>query len=234
MENGGISPIQADRIIKDIEEGWVYQSDIPIGYGLGSSGAFVAALYDRYLAPGEMNVPLTSLGVLSKMEEYFHGTSSGMDPLVSYAQSAVYKDENGIFQTIADPGWAPEFQVYLLDSGTGRSTGPLVSRYKQKLEDDDFKRRIENDFIPVVEHAIHFYLSGSFQMLEEYLQMISQFQREYFSMFIPDEVQQRWDKWMTLPGVYVKFCGAGGGGYFLVISTSGEANLNLESLTRIV
>jgi homoserine kinase len=34
----------AEKMMADFTIGWRYQADIPIGYGLGSSGAFVAAL----------------------------------------------------------------------------------------------------------------------------------------------------------------------------------------------
>ncbi len=219
-KNDIISAASAAHIINDAEEGWTYEADIPIGYGLGSSGAFVAALYDRYITKENSASPLSDLMMLSRMEGYFHGSSSGMDPMVSFTAEAVYKNEGGVFQSVKDPGWPEGFQVYLLDSGVERSTGPLVQIYKELLRDPDFKLKIERDLVPIVEHAIHFYLSGSGQMLEDCLNIISQFQREHFSMLIPDLVKDRWDELTEIPGVYVKFCGAGGGGYFQVISTN--------------
>jgi len=215
-----ISAASAAHIINDSEEGWSYEATIPIGYGLGSSGAFVAALYDRYITKENTVVPANELSMLSKMEGYFHGSSSGMDPMVSFSGEAVYKDELGAFQTIKDPGWPEGFQVYLLNSGAERSTGPLVQIYKELLKNQEFKNKIERELIPMVEHAIHFYLSGTGQKLEECLSVISAFQREYFSMFIPDPIKDQWDEMIEMPGVYVKFCGAGGGGYFMVISTA--------------
>ena len=35
-----------DKMINEFEEGWSYDADIPVGYGVGSSGAYVAAIYD--------------------------------------------------------------------------------------------------------------------------------------------------------------------------------------------
>lgn len=37
-----------DEIEKDLQEGMYFDSSIPRGYGVGSSGAIVAAIYDKY------------------------------------------------------------------------------------------------------------------------------------------------------------------------------------------
>ena len=63
-----ISAASAAHMINDAEEGWRYVADIPIGYGLGSSGAFVAALYDRYITKENSSNPSSDLLMLSKME----------------------------------------------------------------------------------------------------------------------------------------------------------------------
>jgi len=233
QSNDLISAASGAHILNDAEEGWTYEADIPIGYGLGSSGAFVAALYDRYITKENSVSPTSALSMLAKMEGYFHGSSSGMDPMVSYSGEAVYKNEGGEFQNINDPGWPEGFQLYLLDSGTERSTGPLVQAYKEYLKDPEFKMKIERELIPMAEHAIHFYLNRAGQMLEECISMISQFQREHFSMLIPDPVKDQWDELIEIPGVYVKLCGAGGGGFFQVISTSGEQIAHQPNLVSL-
>src|SRR5687767_4516541 len=87
-----IDEAKYDHIVREFEEGWTYDSDIPVGYGVGSSGAYVAAMYDRYIREGEEDFQKTT-DKLAQMEAYFHGSSSGMDPLVSYSGKAVYKNE---------------------------------------------------------------------------------------------------------------------------------------------
>jgi len=221
-----------DNIMKsmmsDVENGWYYQSDIPQGYGVGSSGALVAAMYDKYFPAASDIGDIHSM--MAKMEGYFHGASSGLDPLISYTQKAVYKDEDGRFHAVENPGWPESYKVFLLDSGTGRETGPLVHQYKTKMQDPVFAEKIERQYIPMVEHALHFYLAGETKMLEECISVISQFQREYFTEMIPENVQRQWDELITMQGVYVKLCGAGGGGYFLVIAPSDNQNLSSSSL----
>jgi mevalonate kinase len=203
-------------IASDFENGWDYSSSIPQGYGVGSSGAFVAAIYDRYFSASDDINEIHS--TMARMEGYFHGASSGLDPLISYTNKAVYKDEENRYHSIHDPGWPEGYRIYLLDSGTGRETGPLVQTYKAKLKVDNFAEVIERQFIPMVEHALHFYLAGENKLLEETLSVISQFQREHFTEMIPELVRKQWDELVAMPGVYVKLCGAGGGGYFLVIT----------------
>ena len=79
------------QLEQDIKAGMYFDSSIPQGYGVGSSGALVAALYDKY-AQDKITVlenltreKLLKLKVIfSEMESFFHGKSSGLDPLNSY------------------------------------------------------------------------------------------------------------------------------------------------------
>ncbi|MEO6132170.1 MAG: hypothetical protein ABIQ02_10000 [Saprospiraceae bacterium] len=230
-ENELISHDVLQLMQSDLENGLYYQSSIPQGYGIGSSGAIVAALYDRYfLSDDDINAIQSTM---SKMESYFHGTSSGLDPLISYTQKAVYKDESGGYHSLTDPRWPEGYKIYLLDSEVGRETGTLVQKYKEKLLDPVFEEKIQRQYIPMVEHAIHFYLAGENRLLEECLSIISQFQREYFTEMIPDHVKKRWDELVNKPGVYVKLCGAGGGGYFMIITSGHLKELSFTGLITL-
>lgn len=219
------------KIIHDFREGTRYEADIPVGYGIGSSGAYVAALYDRYLKASDSLGHTTD--TLAQMESYFHGSSSGMDPLVSFTNKAIYKDENAVFHPVEDPGWPEGYKIYLLDSGLMRETGALVKQYKNQLENEEFAKKIERELIPMTEHALHFYLAGENKMLEDCISMISQFQREYFSMMIPENVKKSWDELVSRRGVYVKLCGAGAGGFFLVITTEQNPDISSYRLVEI-
>ncbi|MEP6806516.1 MAG: mevalonate kinase, partial [Flavobacterium sp.] len=74
----------------DVETGMYFDSSIPQGYGVGSSGALVAAIYDKY-ATHKITVLenltreklLQLKNIFAKMESFFHGKSSGLDPLNS-------------------------------------------------------------------------------------------------------------------------------------------------------
>jgi mevalonate kinase len=89
----------------DLGSGLYLESDIPQQYGMGSSGALCAAVYDKYrldlkepLQPGDIPGPapvsthahanLSSLRItFGLMESFFHGRSSGFDPLVSFLKT---------------------------------------------------------------------------------------------------------------------------------------------------
>jgi len=80
-----------DALKQDVEEGMYFDSSIPQGYGVGSSGALVAAVYDKYafdkitvLENLTREKLLKLKAIFSEMEAYFHGKSSGLDPLNSY------------------------------------------------------------------------------------------------------------------------------------------------------
>ena len=226
-----IDEAKYDHIVREFQDGWTYDSDIPVGYGVGSSGAYVAAMYDRYLR-NEQDDFQTTTDKLAQMEAYFHGSSSGMDPLVSYYGKAVYKSDKGEFQLIDDKGWPDGYKIYLLDSGFERETASLVNRYKERSDDHATTRKIKRHLIPMVEHAIHFYMAGEDKKLEETISVISQFQREHFDEIIPEKIKSKWDEFCTQPGVYVKLCGAGGGGYFMVIS-KGTQEISSDQLIQV-
>ena len=76
---------------KDVENGMYFDSSIPQGYGVGSSGALVASIYDKYAANKTTvleNLTRDKLldlkAIFALMESFFHGKSSGLDPLNSY------------------------------------------------------------------------------------------------------------------------------------------------------
>ena len=46
--NSDIVTFNLDEFKKDLEDGMYFDSSIPQGYGVGSSGALVASIYDKY------------------------------------------------------------------------------------------------------------------------------------------------------------------------------------------
>ena len=92
-----------EKLQNDVASGMYFDSSIPQGYGVGSSGALVAAIYDKY-ASNKITVLenltreklLTLKAIFSEMESFFHGKSSGLDPLNSYLSLKIstYEDKN--------------------------------------------------------------------------------------------------------------------------------------------
>jgi mevalonate kinase len=75
----------------DVAQGLFFDSTIPQGYGVGSSGALVAALFDRYGTSVDDNKRgiLELKRILARIESHFHGSSSGLDPLISYLNESL-------------------------------------------------------------------------------------------------------------------------------------------------
>ena len=87
----GLLRFDWEAIKADLDRKLYFDSNIPQGYGVGSSGALVAAFYDRYaLEKTYSKDDLTSQklthlkNIFATMESHFHGQSSGLDPLNSY------------------------------------------------------------------------------------------------------------------------------------------------------
>ena len=81
----GIHDLDLDlnKFEKDLSKGIFFDSSIPQGYGVGSSGAIVAAVYDKY-AKGKIKISENLnrkkwMKFFSKMESFFHG-KLGLDP----------------------------------------------------------------------------------------------------------------------------------------------------------
>jgi mevalonate kinase len=83
--------LDLDHFMEDIKTGLFLDSTIPQRYGVGSSGALCAAIYSRYAVdPVDPDGTVSNQDMLrlrdlfSRMESFFHGKSSGFDPLVIY------------------------------------------------------------------------------------------------------------------------------------------------------
>jgi mevalonate kinase len=91
QDNPELVAFNIQALQNDIDKGMYFDSSIPQGYGVGSSGALVAAIYDKYATQKITileNLTREKLLALKKifaaMESFFHGKSSGLDPLNSY------------------------------------------------------------------------------------------------------------------------------------------------------
>ena len=85
-----------NKLEEDLNNGLFFESSIPEGYGLGSSGALVAALYNAYVInpiEGRVDIKqndlLTLKRIFAQIESFYHGTSSGLDPLICYLRQPV-------------------------------------------------------------------------------------------------------------------------------------------------
>ncbi len=204
----------------DLADGMYFMSDIPGGSGLGSSGALVAAVYARYAYEG-IN-PSTApdfqklKSILAAMESWFHGTSSGIDPLSCYLNTGLQLNtgKRKTFKTItAFPPLSGTF--FLVDSGVVRKTGPLVQAFLKKTESPGFRRFLDRQYIPVNNACISAITDGDEPSLVKNSRAISEFQIHHFSEMIPPELIDMWKNGLISGDYSLKLCGSGGGGFLL-------------------
>lgn len=200
------------RMNEDLAEGWYIYSDIPQGYGLGSSGAVVAAVFDKYFEPVADLALLKSR--LAQLESCFHGASSGLDPLVCYTQKAVFMEASKpqLLEALPLPT-----AVFLLDSEQSRSTGPLVQRFKQRCQTVDFTPQLEA-YKRLNQAAIAAWQQQSAADLCKAAKDISVWQLEHFKDMIPNNLLGLWEEGLASGQFSLKLCGAGGGGYMLAFA----------------
>jgi mevalonate kinase len=202
---------------REIGKGLMLRSSIPEGYGAGSSGALVAAVFDRFVT-SHREITIESLQkVLAAMESHFHGVSSGLDPLVSYLNKAclVRQSAPEIVNHMALPA---HLRIYLLDSKMKRNTWKLVNLYKATCKENEEFAKATGKLGILNEEAIKM-LRNKDEKVITVLKNISAIQLQFFAEFIPEAVRSHWKEGLSSGDFTMKLCGAGGGGYFLVFAT---------------
>lgn len=208
---------------RDIDEGMYFDSSIPQGYGVGSSGALVAAIYDRY-ANGKITVLenltreklMTLKVVFSEMESFFHGKSSGLDPLNSYLSIPILiKSKNDVEATGIPSQKQGKGAVFLLDSETVGETEPMVTLFMNKMKNEGFKKMIHEDFAFYTNACIDDFLHGNIKSLFTNVKNLSKVVLDNFKPMIPTTFHEVWKKGLETNDYYLKLCGSGGGGYIL-------------------
>lgn len=210
---------------KDVEAGWYFHSNIPVGYGLGSSGALCAAVYDRYARTPIEREDRARFPELKRqlalMEGHFHGSSSGTDPLICYLGYPVKLGPSFFIEQVTLPEMTQlAHHFFLLDTGISRSTGPLVRIYLEHCRDEDYAQSVEQVLMPLVDRIIEDFLTANWNHVEQGMVAISQFQWQYFQEMIPADLKEIWRYGLDTGDYALKLCGAGGGG--CLIGMAGE------------
>jgi mevalonate kinase len=221
--------LDLERFENDIENGLYFESNIPQGYGIGSSGALVAAVYDQYLLKGNKNrkiftgMEIASLKeVFSRMESYFHGVSSGLDPLLCYIRHPLLIRNKHQIETVGIPGdkFGADSAIFLVDSGVLGKTGPLVKLFFDRCKNEDFLTQVRNVFIPANNGCIESLLKGEMKSFFSHLTELSAFQFIYLPEMIPPRMKPIWESGLHRDDYKMKLCGSGGGGFLLGISNN--------------
>jgi len=224
----GISDQYVDklRLLNDIDRGLWFESSIPQGYGLGSSGALIAALVESYGTHNQDSIQIKTS--FARLEDFFHGSSSGLDPLVSHLQKPLLIHSPETVEILHEKINLSGF--FLLNTGKPRQTGPLVSIYMEKLKDPEFKKGCAHVLAKDVNLAIGSLINNEPKNIFHHLWHISKFQWDFFPEMIPTQMRGPWANGLDTGDYVLKLCGAGGGGFLLGYSDK----LNFEQMQKLI
>jgi len=235
--NNNLVSFDFDKMSKDLSRGLFFDSSIPKGYGVGSSGALVAAIYDCYalrkvtiLENLTRDKLLKLKSIFSKMESFFHGKSSGLDPLNSYLSLPILISSNNEIQATGIPSQNKTGQgaVFLLDSGIIGETAPMVELFMTKMKQEGFRKMLKSQFIKYTDFCVEDFLKGDIKSLFNNTKQLSKVVFNHFKPMIPKEFHKIWATGLESNDYYLKLCGSGGGGYILGFAP------NLEKAKKVL
>ena len=209
-ELSSLLDLQALR--RDLDDGLFLASNVPSGYGLGSSGTLVAAVYDRY-AVKKSDDYLQLKNLFGKMESHFHGSSSGIDPLQCYLGKPFKITPKGV-ELLPDDFLKKDIHICLIDTKIKSNTKPLVNHFKAQRENPEFLNRFQSEYVPCVTSCIDSMITGNKELFFHSLKQLTKGQLEFLRPMVTDNTLD----WFTADYDFnfgIKISGSGGGGYVL-------------------
>ena len=221
--NDDVVQLDWEAFQKDLDEHLYFDSSIPEGYGIGSSGALVAAVYDRYaldkitvLENLTRDKLLHLKDIFGRMESFFHGKSSGLDPLNSYLSIPILIHSKSDVEATGIPEQKNgKGAVFLIDSEQSGETAPMVEIFMQKMKNEGFRKMISEEFASYTDACIRDFLHADVKSLFGNVKKLSKVILNHFRPMIPERFHQLWQKGIETGDYYLKLCGSGGGGYIL-------------------
>lgn len=210
------------RYKQNLDNELTFTSNIPTGYGLGSSGAVVAAFYDTYC--DKHTDPHIIKSHLAIIESAFHGASSGIDPLVSLLDSSIKIGSQGDIVLINEG--LPLDQIFIIDTGIERRTEPLIDQFKALLRTNNSFMKAMDQLAILNQEAIRHIQSHDQSSLWIVMTKISQIQYDHMSFLIPPSFNEIWYEGLSSDFFKLKLCGAGGGGMLMGMAKDKEKILN--------
>lgn len=232
VEDGFSTSLDLGSMSVDLDEGLWFRSDIPMGYGLGSSGALVAAVYHRYsLRPLDDLSALKSL--LSAMECYFHGKSSGNDPLLSYINQPYVQLTSSEIQLLPRDFIPDDIFIFLIDTQASKQTSQLVSYFNEQRTNASYLDGFSNNYLPMVRSCINTLICRDKHAFFTSLRRLSEMQLEFLNPMIHPSVLPLFAV-DTAFHFGVKILGSGGGGFALGFTDNKSLANNLLKEYKVI
>ena len=214
--------INSDNLKEEIDSGLYFDSNIPIGSGLGSSGALVSSIISRY-----SKVDLKSFSnseikkIMSLVESKFHGNSSGFDPAVSYFNKPMLYSNQKI--KLIERIDFKDFKVYIIDSQIDSSTKKMIKVFENKISKSEFRLFFNSKFINNTNQCIDHLINTS-KLFRDSVKELSNDTLHNFQEMIPEKLKNKWKEGIKNDSYYMKLCGSGGGGFFLAYDFDNQIN----------
>ena len=216
--------LNLDKFKEELDQGLYFDSSIPQGFGIGSSGAIVAAIYDKYCGTNKIDANkqisnediLVLKKIFSSLESYYHGTSSGLDPLICYLKIPVLIKSKNEIGTVGIPDSVEgKGAIFLLNTGQVGNTQPLVQHFLERCKEEGFRNMLKNKFKKYNDASIEAFLKNEGKSLLKNVKSLSKVLYEHFQPMIPKVYRQLWKEGIESNAYYLKLCGSGGGGFIL-------------------
>ena len=216
--------LNLDKFKEELDQGLYFDSSIPQGFGIGSSGAIVAAIYDKYCRTNKIDANkqisnediLVLKKIFSNLESYYHGTSSGLDPLICYLKIPVLIKSKNEIGTVGIPDSIQgKGAIFLLNTGQVGNTQPLVQHFLERCKEEGFRNMLKNKFKKYNDASIEAFLKNEGKSLLKNVKSLSKVLYEHFQPMIPKVYRQLWKEGIESNAYYLKLCGSGGGGFIL-------------------
>lgn len=214
-----VFPLDVKAFSDSLNDGLFFESSIPLQYGVGSSGALCAAIYNEFgsfisdkskLSPDDLKKLRDDF---STLESYFHGRSSGLDPLVSFLNRPILL-ENDVLKLVDIKIDELPWQVVLMDTLITSPTSPLVKLFIDKMEQPEFNRIFNKQYVDLNNKSIEAILANDSESFFNNVRLLSQFQFKYLGEMIPEKTMADFENIVENELVF-KLLGSGGGGFML-------------------
>ena len=226
---GKIDSFDFDKLERLTANGLAFESNIPQGYGVGSSGSITAAIYDLFYEHKE-RISITELkSTLGLIESCYHGSSSGVDPLVSYLSQPILIQNTQSVELLDSINENINKSLFLVDTSIPRSTAPLVQAYlATRRENEQFLMEMQN-IAAINDTLIDSYLIDDRELFTIKMKELSHAQFKTMRMMIPEQYKQMWQSGLDSGAYIMKLNGAGGGGFLMVMKHT-SASLSVPIL----
>lgn len=231
--------LNVNKLSRELDKGLFFRSDIPQGFGLGSSGALVAAIFLRYLdKAGDFKDEMKHLTMdriqnlksyLGSLEGHFHGKSSGIDPLSIIINKPLLLKSDKEIVKVEIPAYneAGQNVLFLLNTGVARNSEKLIKQFNSACEQEEFKQKLDTKLIEYTNAGITDFLNGDTENFYLNLEKLVRFQLQEMDYLIPEKYQGIVQKGLDTKEYYLKICGSGGGGYMIGFTQNWEETQQL-------